>query len=478
MKYLVVSIIIGLMIGCNLPTVYKGGGEYDDIFIAPVNPALSFKNGGFNSLEGYVKGEYHTGIDFQGIKTTPILATATGKIVKIVKRDGITDNHNMGRVVIIQHLLLDNTKVYSLYAHLSSINNDLVEDKIIQQGTPIGYMGGSGDKENSWGTHLHFELKKEAVLENPIAHPFGIQYGYIGKISNNTALDYGYYDPADYIGSVKVKNCYPEIPLELNATKGDYSDKILLNWMNIDYVYQTRIERSTDNIKFNEIATTIDKCYIDINPPKSKLYYRIRYENDSCIGSYSKSVEGFCNNSSIAEICNLKVSNNISNFIRINWDTLAGVDGYKIYKGSDEKNIEYLKKVIGYNTNYLDDYSVSGPKTYYYIVRAYKNELEGPICLPREGFMAPKITVNPLLTKKGNTISISGTGFTLSSNVVLNLYDGDVNGNILLSKNVLTDNIGSMITDIVISEDPGTYYIDVIDEKTQNFSGKTSIVVQ
>jgi len=122
----------------------------------------------------------------------------------------------LGNTIIIEHSI-NGEKLYSLYAHLSLIKTNLKEGDIINKGEIIGQVGNSGyGCENYWrigkdgcnetgkrDTHLHFELKKAPVLENPeggdaCQTPIGdwrFCYGY----TPDYPQDYGYYDPTAFL---------------------------------------------------------------------------------------------------------------------------------------------------------------------------------------------------------------------------------------------------------------------------------------
>lgn len=89
---------------------------------------------------------FHTGIDYACPVTTPILASADGKVMHAGWLNG-----GWGYCVIIQH----NDGNATLYAHLSKIG--VVPRQKVEQGQVIGLSGSTG---NSTGPHLHFEARR------------------------------------------------------------------------------------------------------------------------------------------------------------------------------------------------------------------------------------------------------------------------------------------------------------------------------
>ncbi|MBF0336673.1 MAG: M23 family metallopeptidase [Nitrospirae bacterium] len=128
-----------------------------------------------------------TGIDYSGFGTA--VATSSGTVV--VAETLSSKDHGMGNNVIIQH---DNG-IYSSYSHLASIDSKIKKGNTVSKGQTIGTIGGSGyGKTNYWGTHLHFEIKtcgKSSSCSN------GQFWGY----TSGNPDDYGYKNPANYIGS-------------------------------------------------------------------------------------------------------------------------------------------------------------------------------------------------------------------------------------------------------------------------------------
>lgn len=98
----------------------------------------------------------HPGIDITAPKGSPIYPIRSGKVVEIS-----ISHYNYGRSVIIDHG--DGTT--SLYAHLGKIYVD--EGDVVTDTQPLGEVGISG---RTTGPHLHLEVRKNGVAQNPIKY--------------------------------------------------------------------------------------------------------------------------------------------------------------------------------------------------------------------------------------------------------------------------------------------------------------------
>lgn len=95
----------------------------------------------------------HEGIDIANSEWTPIYATADG-----IVRD-VDDRTFFGNRIIIDH----GNEYSTLYAHLRKYS--VVAGQRVQRGDVIGYMGSTG---RSTGTHLHYEVRQNGRLMNPL----------------------------------------------------------------------------------------------------------------------------------------------------------------------------------------------------------------------------------------------------------------------------------------------------------------------
>lgn len=100
---------------------------------------------------------YHLGADIATGFGTPVLAADSGRITVA----GWPDNGGYGNRVMIDH----GNGYVTLYGHLSSIS--VVVGQTVRRGDRIGLEGSTG---RSTGPHLHFEVRKNGVPQNPFEY--------------------------------------------------------------------------------------------------------------------------------------------------------------------------------------------------------------------------------------------------------------------------------------------------------------------
>ncbi|WP_448584490.1 M23 family metallopeptidase [Thermocrinis sp.] len=99
--------------------------------------------------------EFHTGIDISAPYGTPVSVTADGRVVYAGWLRGY------GYTIIVYH----GYGFATLYAHLSSISVSY-GDRVVKAQI-IGKVGNTG---RSFGPHLHYEVLKYGMRQNPIAY--------------------------------------------------------------------------------------------------------------------------------------------------------------------------------------------------------------------------------------------------------------------------------------------------------------------
>ena len=121
----------------------------------PINGARLSSRFGMRKhpILGYSK--MHRGIDFAAKRGTPIMAAGDGRI-SFIGRNG-----SYGKFIEIKHLNGFSTR----YGHLQKFQKKLKKGSNVKQGQRIGYVGNTG---RSTGPHLHYEVKHNRRMINPM----------------------------------------------------------------------------------------------------------------------------------------------------------------------------------------------------------------------------------------------------------------------------------------------------------------------
>lgn len=101
------------------------------------------------------RGDIHRGVDIRAPAGTPVLATATGRVVVAGNGNGY------GRYVVLDH----ENGLHTLYAHLQDYA--VAPGDRVTRGQQIGRVGKSG---NATGYHLHYEVHRGGQTVDPIAY--------------------------------------------------------------------------------------------------------------------------------------------------------------------------------------------------------------------------------------------------------------------------------------------------------------------
>jgi len=97
-------------------------------------------------------GHWHSGIDLAAARGTPVMATLPGVATVILSATGY------GLHVIIDH----GGGLSSLYGHLDTVC--VLSGAYVTAGEVIGTVGSTG---NATGPHLHFEIRRDGIAEDP-----------------------------------------------------------------------------------------------------------------------------------------------------------------------------------------------------------------------------------------------------------------------------------------------------------------------
>lgn len=120
-----------------------------------IGPVMWPVSGRVTSKFGPRWGRMHNGIDIGANTGTPVIASASGRVIHAGSEGGY------GRLVLIDH----GGGFVTAYAHLNTIN--VSRGQQVSMGSPLGSVGCTG---NCTGPHLHFETRVFGVAYDPFAY--------------------------------------------------------------------------------------------------------------------------------------------------------------------------------------------------------------------------------------------------------------------------------------------------------------------
>ncbi len=154
---------------------------FSGVFVWPTTSSYITAHFGWYSPGGY--STWHSGTDIGVPRGTQVFAGASGTVIRAatVTSDpngpynswGYKDHsfsaangYGYGNHVMIDHGVDGNgRRLVTLYGHLSSVNVSVGQQ--VSQGQVIGYSGNTG---NSYGAHLHFEVRVNGTAVNPMSY--------------------------------------------------------------------------------------------------------------------------------------------------------------------------------------------------------------------------------------------------------------------------------------------------------------------
>jgi murein DD-endopeptidase MepM/ murein hydrolase activator NlpD len=136
-------------------------------------------------INPFHKGNYdHPGADFAAERGSSVLATANGKVIRVVSNSSLQAGY--GNYVEMDH----GNNIITRYAHLEEVR--VKPGQKISKGTVIGTVGMSG---GSVAPHVHYEIIRKGEAVNPVPYMMeglsGKVYSELQKLGNkkNQSLD-------------------------------------------------------------------------------------------------------------------------------------------------------------------------------------------------------------------------------------------------------------------------------------------------
>jgi murein DD-endopeptidase MepM/ murein hydrolase activator NlpD len=149
------------------PVVRQSPGSTANFEVAPPYvPATAWPARGAVTADFGVRTpaqRQHSGIDFAGNYGDPAYAFRTGTVVTAEK--STVNKTGLGKYVVIDH----GNGLQSYYGHLSTITVSVGQAVTTQ--TVVGKQGSTGQ---AYGVHLHFEIRQNGKLVDPMTYLTGV----------------------------------------------------------------------------------------------------------------------------------------------------------------------------------------------------------------------------------------------------------------------------------------------------------------
>ncbi len=167
-----------------------------------------------------------------------------------------------------------------------------------------------------------------------------------------------------------------DTPNEFRVSKGDYVDKIFLEWNNPPKTERIEIFRFDSTLNdYKSFGFSETSNYIDSSELISEAYYyyKIRVNNSSDeLSDFTNYDYGYVSGFESPIITNIGYGISSSS-IDIEWNSVNGADNYIIYRSGNNEDFAEIQTT---NINsYSDSETVFAGKIYYYKVKAINNQL-------------------------------------------------------------------------------------------------------
>ncbi len=136
----------------------RGHSLRRDLLKVPFQAARITSTYGYRKHPVTGKWRHHHGVDFAAERGTPVVASGSGKIVRLGR------NHpGYGNWLQIRH---GNSGFQTRYGHLKGFARGIRKGMTIKQGQVIGSVGSTG---LTTGSHLHYEIFRDGLRIHPLS---------------------------------------------------------------------------------------------------------------------------------------------------------------------------------------------------------------------------------------------------------------------------------------------------------------------
>lgn len=178
------------------------------------------------------------------------------------------------------------------------------------------------------------------------------------------------------------------IPSGVEASDGDYRDKIYITWSSTYDASGYKIYRSTSlNGTYNYIDSSSVNNYSDysVSSYTTIYYYKIKAYDSHGESDFSQADEGYLE--TLPAPINLSASDGDYSYkIELDWDSVSGATGYYIYRSTSQYS-GFVMISDTTNLYYNDTFNENNDTFYYYKVSAYDNFSEGDLSDYNRGYL-------------------------------------------------------------------------------------------
>jgi len=150
---LCVLLVGGAAIAGGTVLAQPGGGWVKPLARASISQPFGCTSAVFEPVDAACPGgHWHSGVDLAAARGTPVRAPLAG-VARVMH-----STYGYGLHVLLDH----GSGLVTLYAHMMS--TAVITGAAVGAGEVIGSVGSTG---NSTGPHLHFEVRRDGVPEDP-----------------------------------------------------------------------------------------------------------------------------------------------------------------------------------------------------------------------------------------------------------------------------------------------------------------------
>jgi len=262
------------------------------------------------------------------------------------------------------------------------------------------------------------------VLLNLTGHSV-VGYGYSGSTiyirdtwssdpSYTPMMDwYGNYGDGMVLQSVSIVHLDsitlpPSIPDGVNATDGNYTDKVSISWNASNGATHYKVFRNTSGSHTGETEITSNhnsSPFDDLDvTPGVDYYYWIQACNSGGCSDYSNADLGFAAETIPSPPTGIFASDGFfTDQVLISWHTSSGATYYKVYKNTRDNHTGETLITNSHTSTSYNDNDVDQDQTYYYWVEACNSKGCSDYSPGDSGYAASEVSINqfylPLIRK-------------------------------------------------------------------------------